>query len=159
MTRFEDFTVGDRVRHGRGCTVHEVEGQLLAKLVMNSAQAHFNDDAMAATPFGQRIVFGLITALERFIDLHVGVAEWVRGREHGADRADTQAGVDHARAAREHRKVRLAQAHDFGGGGGRSRDHASADARRAPGPASEASPRQRSGSQVAPDAAAEASSR
>jgi itaconyl-CoA hydratase len=62
MTRFEDFTVGDRMRHARGCTVHEVEGQLLAKLVMNSAQAHFNDDAMAATPFGQRIVFGLITA-------------------------------------------------------------------------------------------------
>ncbi|WP_063044321.1 MaoC family dehydratase [Nocardia pseudovaccinii] len=62
MTRFEDFTPGDRMRHYRGTTVTDVEGQLLSKLVMNSAQAHFNDDAMAATPFGQRIVFGLLTA-------------------------------------------------------------------------------------------------
>lgn len=62
MTRFEDFTPGDRMRHARGSTVTDVEGQLLSKLVMNSAQAHFNDDAMAATPFGQRIVFGLLTA-------------------------------------------------------------------------------------------------
>jgi itaconyl-CoA hydratase len=62
MTRFEDFTVGDRMRHARGCTIGEVEGQLLSKLAMNSAQAHFNDDAMAGTPFGRRIVFGLITA-------------------------------------------------------------------------------------------------
>lgn len=62
MTRFEDFAPGDRMRHARGCTVTDVEGQQLAKLVMNSAQAHFNDDAMAATPFGQRIVFGLLSA-------------------------------------------------------------------------------------------------
>ena len=54
--------VGDRMRHFRGSTIHEVEGQLLAKLVMNSAQGHFNEDIMSRTPFGQRIVFGLITA-------------------------------------------------------------------------------------------------
>ena len=62
MTYFEDFAVGDRMRHFRGSTIHEVEGQLLAKLVINSAQGHFNEDFMAKTPFGQRIVFGLITA-------------------------------------------------------------------------------------------------
>jgi itaconyl-CoA hydratase len=62
MTRFEDFTPGDRMRHARGTTIGDVEGQLMAKLVMNSAQAHFNDDAMAGTAFGQRIVFGLLTA-------------------------------------------------------------------------------------------------
>ncbi|MEX1194112.1 MAG: MaoC family dehydratase [Dehalococcoidia bacterium] len=58
---FEDFQVGDRYRHARGTTVGEVEGQLLTKLVMNTAQAHFNEHAMKGTPFGQRIVFGLVT--------------------------------------------------------------------------------------------------
>jgi acyl dehydratase len=58
---FEDFQVGDRYRHARGTTVGEVENQLLTKLVMNTAHAHFNEHAMKGTPFGQRIVFGLVT--------------------------------------------------------------------------------------------------
>ena len=58
---FEDFTVGDKYRHARGTTVGDVEGQLLAKMVMNTAQAHFNEHAMKDGPFGQRIVFGLVT--------------------------------------------------------------------------------------------------
>jgi len=58
---FEDFEVGDRYRHARGTTIGEVEGQLLTKLVMNTAQAHFNEHAMKASPYGKRLVFGLIT--------------------------------------------------------------------------------------------------
>jgi acyl dehydratase len=58
---FEDFSVGDRIKHARGTTVEEVENQLLTKLVMNTAQAHFNEDAMKDTPFGKRLVFGLVT--------------------------------------------------------------------------------------------------
>jgi acyl dehydratase len=58
---FEDFHVGDRYRHARGTTIGEVEGQLLTKLVMNTAQAHFNEHAMKDTPFERRIVFGLVT--------------------------------------------------------------------------------------------------
>ena len=58
---FEDFAVGDRYRHARGTTVGEVENQLLTKLVMNTAHAHFNEHAMQGTPFGRRIVFGLAT--------------------------------------------------------------------------------------------------
>ena len=58
---FEDFKVGDRFRHARGTTVGETENQLLTKLVMNTADAHFNEDAMARTPFGRRLVFGLVT--------------------------------------------------------------------------------------------------
>jgi itaconyl-CoA hydratase len=58
----EDFTVGDRWRHARGTTVGEVESQLLTKLVLNTAQAHFNEHAMAGSPFGDgRLVFGLVT--------------------------------------------------------------------------------------------------
>src|SRR3974377_799422 len=59
---FEDFNVGDRYRHARGTTVGELENQLLTKLVMKTAHAHFNEHAMKATPFGQRLVFGLVTA-------------------------------------------------------------------------------------------------
>ncbi|MEM7412034.1 MAG: MaoC family dehydratase [Myxococcota bacterium] len=58
---FEDFQAGDRMRHARGCTVDEVENQMLTKLVMNTADGHFNEQKMAALPFGQRLVFGLIT--------------------------------------------------------------------------------------------------
>lgn len=59
---FEDFTPGDRWRHARGTTIGEVEGQLLTKLVLNTAQAHFNDHAMEGSPFGEgRLVFGLVT--------------------------------------------------------------------------------------------------
>jgi acyl dehydratase len=58
---FEDFTVGEKIRHARGTTVGEVENQLLTKLVMNTAHAHFNEHAMQGTAFGQRLVFGLVT--------------------------------------------------------------------------------------------------
>jgi acyl dehydratase len=58
---FEDFAVGAKMRHARGSTVGEVENQLLTKLVMNSADAHYNEQKMRALPFGQRLVFGLIT--------------------------------------------------------------------------------------------------
>jgi len=58
---FEDFQVGARYRHARGTTVGEVENQLLTKLVMNTAQGHFNEHVMNNTPLGQRIVFGLVT--------------------------------------------------------------------------------------------------
>jgi itaconyl-CoA hydratase len=62
MSWFEDFAVGDRMRHARGTTVGEVENQLLTKLVLNTAQAHFNEDLMAGSPMGEgRLVFGLVT--------------------------------------------------------------------------------------------------
>jgi len=61
-TYFEDFEVGQKIRHARGTTIDEVENQLLTKLVMNTAQGHWNEDAMTKGPFGQRLVFGFITA-------------------------------------------------------------------------------------------------
>ena len=60
MSFFEDFTVGDRFRHARGKTVTEVEGLLLTHLLMNTAQAHFNSDAMREE--GGVIVFGGVVA-------------------------------------------------------------------------------------------------
>ena len=58
---FEDFTAGDRMRHARGTTVSDAESQLLTKLVMNTADAHYNAEKLRGSPFGGRLVFGLIT--------------------------------------------------------------------------------------------------
>ena len=58
---FEDFEVGQCFRHVRGKTVGAFENQILTHLVMNTAQAHFNEDAMKESPWGQRLVFGLVT--------------------------------------------------------------------------------------------------
>jgi len=59
---FEDFAVGDRYEHARGKTVSEMDGVLITNLVMNTAQGHFNEHQMQSSPFGQRIVFGGVTA-------------------------------------------------------------------------------------------------
>ena len=60
---FEDFVVGQRMRHARGATVGEFEGQLVTKLVMNTAQAHWNEHHLRGGPLGSgRVVFGLVTA-------------------------------------------------------------------------------------------------
>jgi acyl dehydratase len=60
---FEDFEVGQRIRHARGATVGEVEGSFIAKQVMNTAQAHWNEHYLTGGPLGAgRVVFGLITA-------------------------------------------------------------------------------------------------
>jgi acyl dehydratase len=58
---FEDYAAGSRMRHARGTTVGEVENQLVTKLVMNTADGHYNEARMKDTPFGQRLVFGLVT--------------------------------------------------------------------------------------------------
>ena len=59
---FEDFAVGDRMRHARGKTMTDVEVATLCHLVMNTASGHFDEHKMAASPFGHRIAFGGITA-------------------------------------------------------------------------------------------------
>lgn len=61
-TWFEDFRPGMRWRSARGSTIDEVENQLLTKLVMNSAQEHWNEHRMQDSPWGdRRLVFGMIT--------------------------------------------------------------------------------------------------
>lgn len=58
---FEDFTVGQQIRHARASTIDEIEGSFIAKQVMNTAQAHFNDEVETGMGSG-RVVFGLATA-------------------------------------------------------------------------------------------------
>ncbi len=59
---FEDFTVGQRMRHFRSATIDEVENNFITKQVMNTAEGHWNEEIMRGSPLGDgRLVFGLIT--------------------------------------------------------------------------------------------------
>ncbi|WP_172653064.1 MaoC family dehydratase [Rhodococcus opacus] len=62
MTYFEDFVPGEVIEHARAKTVTEMDGVLLCNLAMNTAAGHFNEEMMRDTEFGQRIVFGGVTA-------------------------------------------------------------------------------------------------
>jgi acyl dehydratase len=59
---FEDFQVGQVLRHARGKTIGEIDNTMFAHLVMNTAQGHFNEHAMNKGAFGQRVYFGGLTA-------------------------------------------------------------------------------------------------
>jgi itaconyl-CoA hydratase len=85
---FEDFTPGQRMRHFRGATVGEVENSYLSKLVMNTAQVHWNEHASAGSPLGEgRLVFGLLTA-----SIVVGLAS-----QDTAEQALAEVGLDGVR--------------------------------------------------------------
>ncbi|MBS7806071.1 MaoC family dehydratase [Variovorax sp. PCZ-1] len=55
---FEAFTAGLVIRHARGKTIDLTENVLLTNLVMNSADAHFNEQKMKASPFGKAVSYG-----------------------------------------------------------------------------------------------------
>jgi acyl dehydratase len=59
---FEDFTVGDIYEHARGKTVEALENVLITNLVLNTAQAHFNEDLAQSLEQKHRITFGGVTA-------------------------------------------------------------------------------------------------
>jgi itaconyl-CoA hydratase len=59
---FEDFEAGARMRHARRTTISEGESHLLTKLVMNTADGHFNATKFPeGGPFPNQLVFGLLT--------------------------------------------------------------------------------------------------
>ncbi|GBD14760.1 Beta-methylmalyl-CoA dehydratase [bacterium HR25] len=91
---FEDFQVGDVYEHARGKTVTEMDNVLITNLVMNTAQGHFNEDRMAKTPLGRRIVFGGVT-----LSIVIGLAMQDTGEnalaELGLDKIRFRAPVFH----------------------------------------------------------------
>ncbi len=58
---FDDFVPGLVIQHARGKTIGETDVVALSHLVLNSAEAHFNEQRMTATQFGHRVAFGAIT--------------------------------------------------------------------------------------------------
>lgn len=55
---FEDFEVGQVIRHARGKTMTELENVNITNMVMNTAQGHFNLDLMEQTPLGKILCYG-----------------------------------------------------------------------------------------------------
>lgn len=55
---YEDFEVGQTIRHARGKDMTPTENVAITNMVMNTAQGHFNSHAMAQLPFGQILSYG-----------------------------------------------------------------------------------------------------
>jgi acyl dehydratase len=55
---FEDFKVGEVIRHARGKTLEALENVLITNMVMNTAQGHFNEHAMKNSPYRGRLSYG-----------------------------------------------------------------------------------------------------
>lgn len=71
---FEDFRVGQLLRHARGKTVCEQDNVGITLQVLNTADAHFNEDLMQKNAMGRsgwtsRLVFGGVT-----ISIVIGLA-------------------------------------------------------------------------------------
>ena len=58
---FEDFREGDTIQHALRRTVTEADNVLFCSLTMNTQPLHLDAEAARASPFGQRIVNGLLT--------------------------------------------------------------------------------------------------
>jgi acyl dehydratase len=58
---FEDFTVGDFLRHRVGRTISEADNTWFTLLTCNTLQAHFNADYAERTEFGQPLVVSTLT--------------------------------------------------------------------------------------------------
>ena len=59
-TYYEDFNVGHVIRHARGKTMCESDNVGITLQVLNTAEGHFNEDAVKDT-FGRRLQFGGVT--------------------------------------------------------------------------------------------------
>jgi len=56
--RWDDYEVGERLDHPDAMTVEEADHVQATRLYHNSAQVHFDQQAMAASRFGKRLVYG-----------------------------------------------------------------------------------------------------
>ncbi len=85
---FEDFEIGQRMKHFRSATIDEVENNFITKQVMNTAEGHWNEEIMRGSPLGDgRLVFGLITG-----SMTVGLTS-----QDTAENALTEVGLDKVR--------------------------------------------------------------
>jgi itaconyl-CoA hydratase len=114
---FEDFSPGDAYRHCRGKTVSELDNVLLTNMVLNTAEAHFNEHAAQQDPmFCHRIVYGGIT-LSVVIGLTAQDTAAHAVHELGMDKVRLFAPVYHGDTLYAYSEV-LATAPDPVGGGG-----------------------------------------
>jgi itaconyl-CoA hydratase len=84
---FEDFTVGEVIKHVRSKTLEPLEQVLITNLVMNTASGHFDEEVMKAHPAGKRLGFGGVS-----ISMFVGLAS-----QDTAENAISELGMDKIR--------------------------------------------------------------
>ena len=58
---FEDLEAGDHFRHALGRTITEADNTLFCAITLNTQPLHLNADFAEKSPYGQRIVNGLLT--------------------------------------------------------------------------------------------------
>jgi acyl dehydratase len=68
---FEDLEAGDHFRHALGRTITEADTTLFCAITLNTQPLHLNADFAEKSPYGQRIVNGLLT-LGLVVGLSVG---------------------------------------------------------------------------------------
>jgi acyl dehydratase len=66
---FEEFEVGMVVHHDLGRTITEADNVLFCAMTMNDQPLHLDEEWAKQTPFGQRVVNGLLT-----LSLSVGMS-------------------------------------------------------------------------------------
>lgn len=84
---FEDFVVGDVMKHVRSKTLEPLEQVLITNMVMNTASGHFDEEVMKSHPMGRRLSFGGVN-----IALFVGMAS-----QDTAENAIAELGMDKIR--------------------------------------------------------------
>ena len=84
---FEDFTVGEVLKHARGKTVEPLEQVWITNVTMNTAEGHFNEHLMKSSPWGKRLGFGGVT-----ISMCIGLAA-----QDTAENALAELGMDKIR--------------------------------------------------------------
>ena len=84
---FEDFVVGDVMKHVRSKTLEPLEQVMITNLVMNTASGHFDEEVMKSHPAGKRLSFGGVN-----ISMFVGLAS-----QDTAENAIAELGMDKIR--------------------------------------------------------------
>lgn len=56
--RWDDYEVGERLDHPDAMTIEEADHMQATRLYHNTAQVHFDHQAMASSRFGKRLVYG-----------------------------------------------------------------------------------------------------
>ena len=84
---FEDFTVGEVIKHVRSKTLEPLEQVLITNLVMNTASGHFDEEVMKSHPAGRRLSFGGVN-----ISMFIGLAS-----QDTAENAIAEIGMDKIR--------------------------------------------------------------
>ena len=57
-TYFEDFEVGQTIRHARGKTITNLENVNITNMVMNTASGHFDENLCSKSPFKKIVCYG-----------------------------------------------------------------------------------------------------